>query len=143
MTSLAPSIEASMSRLPRIPHRILFTVILIIWTWLLLKPNPVPEFVAKSFMEDVKYVMGKSLHFAAFAFLAWYGTFRVMRSNWKWLWLGCILYAIASELGQHYGKIYFQTNRTGSMLDVVIDSCGIACGAFIRNGFTKNAAAAE
>lgn len=113
-------------------HRILFWLLVVIWTWLLLKPNPVPEFVAKSFMDDVKYVMGKTLHFVAFAFLAWYGSFRRERRQWKWVWLGCFLYAIASELGQYYGDLYFHTHRTGSVYDVLIDTAGIALGAIVR-----------
>ena len=80
-------------------HRILFAIILLIWTWLLLKPNPVPEFIAHSFVDDVKFVMGKSLHFFAFAFLAWYGSFRRPVPQWNWVWLVSVLYAIASELG--------------------------------------------
>jgi VanZ family protein len=113
-------------------HRILFWLLVILWTWLLLKPNPVPEFVAKSFIDDVKYVMGKTLHFAAFAAMAWYGCFRRERRQWKWVWLGCGLHAVASELGQHFGDLWFQTHRTGSVCDVMIDCAGILAGAWVR-----------
>ncbi len=113
-------------------HRLAIVLILTVWTWLLLKPNPVPTIIADNLLEDLKFVIGKTLHFAAYAFLACCGTWRMQSANWKWIWLLLLGHAIATELGQHYGSIYFDTHRTGSVRDVLIDLFGIAAGATLR-----------
>ena len=77
------------------------------WTWLLLKPNPVPKIIDDSLVEDVKFILSKCAHFSAFAFLAWFGTFRMQASRWKWIWLGLVLHGIATEIGQYIGNEYF------------------------------------
>ena len=110
-------------------HRLIFAILMVIWTWLLLKPNPVPEMLSQSLLEDVKFYLSKCVHFGTFAFLAFYGTYRMSPANWKWLWLFLFFYGIASEIGQYIGNEYFGTNRHGCIQDVLIDTGGVLLGA--------------
>jgi hypothetical protein len=121
--------------IPTFIHRFALAIIFLVWTWLLLKPNPVPEFMAHSLMEDVKFFISKVVHFSAFAFLGWYGTFRVETANWKWIWLALVAYAGLTELGQYYGNLWYQTNRHGCTADVLIDSAGVLLSAIVRRKF--------
>jgi hypothetical protein len=48
----------------------MFAVLLGLWTWKLLAPNPVPEAVSAHIPGDWKFYLAKSLHAVAYAFLA-------------------------------------------------------------------------
>lgn len=114
------------------PYRLLFALMLVVWTWLLLKPNPVPKIIDDSLLEEIKFVLSKCVHAGSYAFLAWFGTFRMVPARWKWVWLGLVLHGILTEIGQYIGNTYFETHRHGCIQDVLIDSAGVALGAIGR-----------
>ncbi|CAN5143791.1 hypothetical protein BH11PLA2_BH11PLA2_41110 [soil metagenome] len=116
-------------------HRVVFTFGMFVWTWLLLKPNPVPAVVAESLMGDVIFYIGKTIHLSMYAALMFYGTFCVSIHHWKWLAGGLVAHGILSELGQYFGDLWFQTHRTGKVADVLIDTGGVLVGWFLATRF--------
>jgi len=120
-----------------IRHRLLFCVILLVWTWLLIKPNPVPLIVADNLLDDIKFIIGKTLHLTMYTVLALYGTWRMQPRLRKWIWLLLFLHAAASELAQHFGSLYYNTHRSGRLADVAIDSAGIAVAVWLRFKYPK------
>lgn len=110
----------------------LFVALLGYWTYLLLKPQPVPESVFDGFSwfekATLMFVLAKALHFGVFAFLAAFGgTLGVGR---RWVCGGLLLHATLTEVAQFYGNLYFDTHRHGCVRDVLIDAAGIAAGAW-------------
>jgi hypothetical protein len=104
-----------------------YLILLLAWTWLLLKPDPVPEIVMKSLLDDVKFLMAKGLHLSVYAAFAFLGT-RLVPRHHRWVMVLLILHGIATELGQHFGDLWFQTHRTGTVRDGVIDAAGVLMG---------------
>jgi hypothetical protein len=113
-------------------YRITFAMALVVWTWLLVKPNPVPTFIAESILDDIKFVMGKTLHLSAYAFLAWLGTHAFARPWWRAIGIGLALHGLGTEVAQYYGNLWYQTNRTGRWYDVIIDIIGVILGRWLR-----------
>jgi hypothetical protein len=124
--------------MPRILLMIAYVLAIAVWTWLLLKPNPVPTFIAESLMEDIKFLLGKSLHATMYAALAAIGLWLFPNRWHKTLLLLLIGHAVLSETGQHLGKVYFSTNRTGSVMDVLIDCFGVWIGWSIWRWRSRN-----
>lgn len=116
--------------------RFLFVLALLLWTWLLLKPHPVPEIIAHTLLDDVKFVLGKLLHLCTYALLTWWGL-KLFPGQRRWLIGGMMLHGILTELGQYYGHFYYDTQRTGRVYDVLIDWCGIALAAYRAQLLTK------
>lgn len=120
-------------------RRIILLAALALWTWLLLKPEPVPEFLVRTLMDDVKYIASKCLHFSVYAAFAWYGSGDLPPRGRRWFWALLLLHGAATELGQYYGNLYLETQRTGTVRDAIINACGIAAGAYWRSRRTESA----
>lgn len=103
-------------------HAIVFLVFLSLWTWKLLQSQPVPEGVSVGLSSGVKFGLAKTVHFCAYAFLAVLGGSLARRSRW-WVVGLLVLHAIGTEIGQT-----FVPHRSGTVMDVLIDGCGIAAG---------------
>ncbi len=99
----------------------LFAVVLGLWTWKLLEPNPVPPRLA---LGDWQFWAAKALHVGAYAFLAVFAATLPVARRWRWYLVGLLaLHGAATEIGQT-----FVPNRSGSVRDVLIDWCGIGLG---------------
>jgi VanZ family protein len=48
-----------------------------------------------------------------------------------------LFHAIASEVAQHYGALWFNTRRTGKVADVAIDTVGILLGFAVVAWFLR------
>lgn len=112
-------------------HTAAFLLALALWTWKLLESHPVPDAVAAGLGSEVKFSLAKSLHLGGYAFLA------VLGGSISGRWRGAIfavlmLHGIATEIGQT-----FVPNRSGTILDVLIDWCGIGLGAWLLQRWTR------
>ena len=103
----------------------LFVAVLPVWTYLLLVPNPVPPVVRDllGFWDHAAFVAAKSLHAGAYAFLTLAGAVGFGRRFAVWVALAMAAHGAATEYGQT-----FVPNRTGKVLDAVIDAAGAAAG---------------
>jgi VanZ family protein len=109
-----------------IGHSLLFALLLALWTWKLVSPNPAPEVVRAKLAElDLAFAVAKALHLSGYAFLAVLaGTLPVPR-HWRAFLVGLlVLHGAATEVAQT-----FVPNRTGKASDVLIDWIGVALGA--------------
>ncbi len=80
--------------------------------------------------ETTSLLIRKGAHFAEFAMLGFFvrlllRSYRARR-GWLWAWVAGTLYAFTDELHQ-----FFSSARNASLMDVLIDSAGVACGAWI------------
>ena len=103
-----------------------FAIVLPVWTYLLLVPNPVPPAVVEllGFWEHAKFVAAKSLHASCYAFLTFVGIAGFGRRSALWVALALVLHGALTEYGQT-----FVPNRTGKWLDVGIDTAGVIIGS--------------
>jgi hypothetical protein len=120
----------------RILHALIFVALLGYWTYLLLKPSPVPESLLPEitwFDKVVLYfLLAKALHLSSYAFMAVLGGSLVPAGRWRNVVLGFLIFhGAATEFGQWVGNRYFETNRQGCVRDVLIDTAGIAAGAWV------------
>jgi VanZ family protein len=103
---------------------LLFLVFLVLWTWKLLEPSPVPEAVAEEIPTDLKFVLSKVVHAGAYAFLTVLAAFLPVRRFYFWMAVATLaLHGIGTEIGQTYVP-----NRHGCVRDVLIDWLGIGLG---------------
>lgn len=110
-------------RRPKLPF-LVFLAVLGLWTWKLLEPNPVPEVVKAGLSADVRFLLAKSLHAVAYAFLTVLAAFLPVRRPYFWMAVAALaVHGVGTELGQRYVP-----NRTGSARDVLIDWAGIGLG---------------
>ncbi|MCU0704253.1 MAG: hypothetical protein MUF18_09790 [Fimbriiglobus sp.] len=108
--------------------RILFWLTLATWTVLLVRP--VPQDITAELQEWsdlLPWLISKTLHITAYTgfsvgALALFGRWR-----W-WVFGGVAVHAILGELGQHFGNLWYDTRRIGSVRDVFIDWLGMAIG---------------
>jgi VanZ family protein len=101
-----------------------FLLFLGLWTWKLLEPNPVPEEVTRGLSVGVKFLLAKSLHVGAYAFLTVLAGLLPVRRPYFWLVIVVlVLHAVGTEIGQSFVR-----NRSGSVRDVLIDWAGIGLG---------------
>lgn len=123
--------------------RIGYLIVLMIWTWLLVKPQPVPESVVGGVSwfdpELLFFLLAKTTHFSVYAGLAMIGGWLVRdQRNQFVLWVALIVHGIGSEIGQMIGATYFDTKRHGCIRDMIIDAVGVALGALaIRWYFSR------
>lgn len=120
----------------RVLHRLTFLVLLASWTYLLLKPDPVPERLFDGIswfdVETLKFLLAKALHLGSYAFMAVLGGSLVPAGRRRaWLFGLLVLHGIGTEIGQWVGDRYFETNRHGCVRDVLIDTTGILLGAWV------------
>ena len=114
----------------RLLHATALAAILALWTYLLLAPEPVPEVLPGDYSwfdkEMAKFLLAKSLHLSAYAFLAAFGGSLFPSARGRWMYWGVlVLHGIGTEIGQTYVP-----NRHGCVRDVLIDAAGIAVGAW-------------
>jgi hypothetical protein len=123
--------------------RYVFWPALLVWSWLLVKPQPFLE-IAKlisSFSEFLLFLTAKTLHFSVYAgllVLAWLS----VQKRWRgWMLALLLAHGPLSELGQYYGNLWYNTNRGGCLRDVFIDWFGVALGVGVwllaRRGWTS------
>ena len=112
---------------------VVFAAFLGLWTWKLLEPHPVPEELAAQLGSDWKFVLAKSLHAGAYAFLTVLVFALPVPRRWHWVLVVVLaLHGAATEFGQT-----FVPNRTGTKRDVIIDWVGIALGCLTRYGVRR------
>lgn len=96
-----------------------------VWTWKLLEPHPLPPAVEKELPSDLRFVLAKSLHAAAYAGLAILAAAMPLPRRYYWVVIGVLaLHGVGTEIGQTYVP-----NRHGCIRDVLIDWAGITVGA--------------
>jgi VanZ family protein len=101
-----------------------FLIFLGLWTWKLLEPRPVPEEIEEQIPVDLKFVLAKSLHAGAYAFLTILAAFLPVRRPYFWVAVATLaLHGVGTEIGQT-----FVPNREGCVRDVIIDWAGISMG---------------
>jgi hypothetical protein len=135
-TDATQSPPATTGGLFRASHLLVFLGLLAVWTYLLLKPNPVPESlldgVAWFDKEMLFFLLSKTLHLGSYAFMAVLGGSLVPAGRRRTVILAAlVLHGAATEFGQWVGNKYFETNRHGCVRDVLIDTAGIAAGAIV------------
>lgn len=113
-----------------------YSVLLLIWTWLLVKPQPVPESLVGGIAffdpEMLFFLLAKATHFGVYAGFAFLGGWLV---RGRWIAFALVLHGAASELGQWIGAHHFDTKRHGCMRDVLIDAAGVFVGTLIARRF--------
>jgi VanZ family protein len=102
-------------------------VLLTIWTWLLVEPNPVPDNVRKilSVHDLLPFLAAKSLHMAGYAVLALLLHLTLPGTQ------PSRIFAVSLLMLHGLGTEFIQTlvpNRSGHPRDVLIDWFGIAMG---------------
>ena len=110
-------------------YRIAWFAALAVWTWLLLKPDPFPAIARELTLwgEIWAFLAAKGLHFSVYAAFAFTGCIIFGRLR-RWAILGMILHGALSEVGQYYGDIWFETHRSGTVRDAIVDWVGIGIG---------------
>lgn len=105
----------------------IFFLLLGLWTWKLLEPNPVPEAVGAEIPTDLKFLLSKCLHLAAYAVLAVLASFLPVRRPYFLAAIAVLaVHAVGTEVGQSYVP-----NRHGSARDVGINWAGIGAGLLL------------
>ena len=103
---------------------VVFLTFLGLWTWKLLEPVPVPEAIEQQIPVDQKFLLAKSLHVGAYAFLTILAASLPVRRPYFWaVVVGLALHGVGTEIGQTYIP-----NRNGCVRDVIIDWVGIGLG---------------
>jgi VanZ family protein len=100
---------------------VLFIGFLALWTYELLTPNPVPEWISNLIPDEWKFNLAKGLHVAGYAFLTLLAAFLPIPRLYYWLVVaGLFLHGVGTEVGQSYVE-----GRHGSVRDVVLDWLGV------------------
>jgi VanZ family protein len=116
-----------MTRRPvRLAAALLFWPLLAAWTWLLVRPNPIPE-VVDAIPTDLRLLAAKSLHGCTYALLtvlglAWPAT-RPGR-------VAVVALLVAHGAGTEAAQALVP-HRSGRVLDVAIDWAGVLAGMMI------------
>jgi VanZ family protein len=113
-----------------------FWIAFVIWTWLLIEPNPVPEKVRKllSLYEYLQFILAKSLHASGYAFLAF--TLGIWVPHRR----PPLTLAFALLMAHGVSTEVIQTmvpNRSGMVRDVLIDWFGVSCGVLVGRRFWR------
>jgi hypothetical protein len=135
-TNITQGPPATAGGLFRVCHVLVFLGLLAVWTYFLLKPNPVPESLLDSVSwfdkEMLFFLLSKTLHLGSYAFMAVLGGSLVPAGRRRAVILAAlVLHGAATEFGQWVGNKYFETNRHGCVRDVLIDAAGISAGAWV------------
>jgi VanZ family protein len=111
-----------------------FVLLLVVWTWKLVEPNPVPVALEQELPADWRFWLSKALHFGMYGLLCLLGIW-AMGPRWRWaVFTFLLLHAGLTELAQTYVP-----NRHGSLRDVLIDGCGVVVGMLLSQGWTRAA----
>ena len=111
----------------RIAAAVVFAAGLVLWTWKLVEPSPVPESMLgerRSWNELLPFLLAKTLHCGGYAFLTVTGMAGVPRRWWPVLVGFLMAHGLATEVLQ----FVLPFNRFGRGADVVIDWAGITAG---------------
>lgn len=101
-----------------------FIILLAVWTWKLVEPNPVPAVLEQEIPSDWRYWLSKLVHVGMYAVLTVSGTVCLCRRAVIWGVISLLLlHAVATEIAQTYVP-----NRHGCVRDVVLDWIGIGLG---------------
>ena len=125
--------------------RAIYLLLLLVWTWLLVKPQPVPESLVGGVPwfdpEMLFFLLAKATHFSVYAGFAFLGGWLLpSRRARLWLAMALILHGIASEIGQMVGAAHFETKRHGCVRDMLIDAAGVAVGSWLITHVLKRRA---
>jgi hypothetical protein len=109
-------------------------VLLVVWSWLLVRRNEIPESFLGGYSwfdrEMAIFIIAKTVHLSVYAFFGIFGGLLPTTKRGQLILWGClILHGIASEIGQMIGNAYFETNRHGCIRDMLIDAAGVTVGA--------------
>jgi VanZ family protein len=98
-------------------------LLLIVWTWKLVEPNPVPAALEEELPADWRFWLSKAVHFGMYFILFLLGTWGA-GPRWRWGVAGLLLlHAGLTELIQTWVP-----HRHGSLRDVLIDGGGVLAG---------------
>jgi hypothetical protein len=116
-----------------------FWLALILWSWLLLKPNPFPETAREldNWGEWATFLAAKTLHASCYAILTLWVWFSWSGRSQKLLFWFVVLHAVLSEVGQYLGNLWFGTLRYGCIRDVLIDWFGVVMAMTARWLWTR------
>lgn len=106
-----------------------FVLLLLVWTWKLVEPHPVPAALEQELPADWRFWLSKAVHFSMYLLLFLLGTWGL---GWRWRWrvVGLLLlHAGLTELVQTWVP-----HRHGSLRDVLIDSGGVFAGLLLSQG---------
>ena len=104
-------------------HVAVFAVFLVAWTIALL--SPIPEDAARNALGDSEnqFYFGKTLHVAAYCYLACLGgTLVILRRRWPLMLLALVAHGGITEIVQDF------VGRTARWEDLGLDTLGIAIG---------------
>lgn len=108
----------------------LFVFFLGLWTWSLLKDDPVPSVISEAIPGEWKFWMAKGLHVSAYLFLT-------LLAAWlpvpRWIYLGIVGVLLFHGVGTEVGQT-FTDSRGGSIRDVMLDWIGVGLGNLILFG---------
>lgn len=119
----------------RLTALLIFIPMLLLWTWKLLDPHPVPDPMRDflSYWDWLPFVLAKCLHTGCYAFLTALALIWVTTRRGKVIAVGfMLLHGVGTEIGQTYVP-----NRVGSVKDVLIDSTGVALGVIAMRWLTR------
>lgn len=107
---------------------LLFWPTLVVWTWKLVEPNPVPEAVGDWLDAPMKFLIAKGAHFSGYAFLAFALGLWVppRRAPLMLAFTLMLFHGVATEVIQTVVP-----NRSGRAVDVMIDWAGITTGMLV------------
>lgn len=121
------------SRTTRLLAVALFWPLLAGWTWLLVRPNPVPA-VVEVVPFAWRFLASKGLHGSVYAALAILGCLWPSSRRGRTAVVGLLfLHGVATEAIQTQVP-----NRDGRVRDVVVDWTGIAVGLIVLRYFVRN-----
>ncbi len=125
LPATTPDESHSPSRRRRFLRISVFSIVLVLWTWKLLEPSPVPVEISEGLARfGLQFAAAKSLHLFVYAILTILAITLPVPRRWRYFLVGLLVWhGVATEIGQR-----FVPNRTGSIRDVLIDWCGIALG---------------
>jgi hypothetical protein len=119
-----------LDRLPDNPRwlRILWALLVVIWTIMLLAPMPGEERWPLSLGPEHRYYLAKTAHVAVFAFLTVLAGCLAGRFSWRLLLL---FFLMAHAAATEWAQSVLPFHRTGTVTDVVLDHCGIGVGLLV------------
>lgn len=106
-------------------HALAFATLLLVWTWALLSPNPVPESLRKELSLDWEFVVSKALHAGMYTFLTVLGG--TLARSWQGR-MAVILFLVGHGVGTEIGQAVMGLGRHGCVRDGLIDIAGVAFG---------------
>lgn len=108
-------------------HALAFATFLIVWTWALLSPHPVPESLRKELSIDWEFLLSKALHAGMYTFLTVLGG--TLARSW-WGRIAVILFMLGHGIGTEIGQAVMGLGRHGCVRDGLIDIAGVIFGTF-------------